>query len=159
MVYGVRPGEIFGKLTVIKLLGGSLRTVRCKCECGHEKITDAEYLHKGYVKSCGCLRREIAKIPKVQEYRATKGGLHGHGAPGNNSRTYVSWQAMLKRCFNRTHCKFPKYGGRGITVCDRWLDFRNFLTDMGERPSKNHTIDRINNDGNFRDSRSKPTTN
>jgi hypothetical protein len=56
---------------------------------------------------------------------------------------------MLKRCFNRTHCKFKKYGGRGITVCERWLDFRNFLADMGERPSKNHTIHRIDNDGDY----------
>jgi hypothetical protein len=57
----------------------------------------------------------------------------------------MSWRAMMKRCFSRTHCKFNRYGGQGITVCRRWMDFRNFLADMGERPSKNHTIDRINN--------------
>jgi hypothetical protein len=56
---------------------------------------------------------------------------------------------MKNRCLDPHYCKFNRYGGRGITVCERWLDFRNFLADMGERPSKAHTLDRIDNNGNY----------
>jgi hypothetical protein len=74
---------------------------------------------------------------------------HGHTKGGHGSITYRSWAAIKKRCLDPNHYKFPRYGGRGITVCERWHDFRNFLADMGERPSKAYTIDRIDNDGNY----------
>ena len=67
------------------------------------------------------------------------------------SRTpeYRSWAEMKQRCFNPNHKQYSDYGGRGITVCDRWLNFKNFLADMGSRPSPKHSLDRINNDGDY----------
>ncbi len=65
-----------------------------------------------------------------------------------DKRTHKSWDHMIQRCTNPNHVKYPRYGGRGITVCDRWRKFSNFLDDMGERPER-MTIDRINNDGNY----------
>jgi hypothetical protein len=62
---------------------------------------------------------------------------------------YVSWCNMKQRCFDENSTFYRDYGGRGITVCDRWLDFVNFFADMGNRPSTKHTIERINNDGNY----------
>lgn len=76
---------------------------------------------------------------------------HGHSRSGANrsaSRTYMSWHRMKQRCLNPKDIKYSHYGGRGITVCARWLGFVNFLADMGERP-EDRTIDRIDNDGNY----------
>lgn len=64
------------------------------------------------------------------------------------SPAYQSWRSMMTRCFNQNYDRYSDYGGRGITVCERWQTFANFLEDMGERP-EGHTLDRINNDGNY----------
>lgn len=75
---------------------------------------------------------------------------HGHSRDnGQRTITYNSWANIIRRCTTQTNSRWQHYGGRGIVVCERWKDFRNFLADMGERPSKNHSIDRINNDGNY----------
>lgn len=73
---------------------------------------------------------------------------HGHSKRGKRSKTYNTWRAMLQRCLQKTHDKYPRYGGRGITVCSDWRTFTNFLKDMGERP-KNKTLDRINVNGHY----------
>jgi hypothetical protein len=72
---------------------------------------------------------------------------HGHAA-GNGTRTYHAWQSMLQRCNSSTRADWPRYGGRGITVSERWHRFENFLSDMGECPPA-LSLDRINNDGNY----------
>lgn len=77
--------------------------------------------------------------------RCTK---HNHANRGKQSSTYICWAAMIRRCFNKNTKDYPGYGGRGITVTERWLNFENFLADMGEKP-KGLSIDRINNDGNY----------
>lgn len=74
---------------------------------------------------------------------------HGHTVNRNHSSTYKSWAAMKKRCVNESSQSYALYGGRGITVCERWLDFENFLADMGERPSEKHTLHRVNNDEDY----------
>ena len=76
---------------------------------------------------------------------------HGHASASGRFRsmTYRSWESMLRRVTSAKYCGFKRYGGRGIKVCDRWLDFRNFLSDMGLRPSSKHSIDRVDNDGNY----------
>lgn len=73
---------------------------------------------------------------------------HGHASEGRSSPTYSSWYGMVQRCTNPNRRYYHRYGGRGITVCDRWLDFRNFLTDMGVKP-EGTSLDRIDNDGNY----------
>jgi hypothetical protein len=73
---------------------------------------------------------------------------HGHTSGGRFSPTYITWVAMMGRCRNPNHVKYPKYGGAGIEVCARWLDFDGFLADMGERP-EGKTIDRLERTGNY----------
>lgn len=79
-----------------------------------------------------------------------RGHAFKHGHAGRNcSLTYSSWGAMKERCDNPNHIEFFRWGGRGIKICDRWRNFENFLKDMGERPSKEMSLDRIDNDGNY----------
>lgn len=68
----------------------------------------------------------------------------------SNTPEYTTWEGMLSRCYNKKSVKYMYYGGRGITICDRWKEnFPSFLEDMGNKPSKSHTLDRIDNDGNY----------
>lgn len=97
-------------------------------------------LLKGTHKSCGCLKRE-----RITE-QSTK---HGHKTRNATTRTYWSWQNAIRRCTNPDHPRYPDWGGRGITVCDRWLSsFENFLADMGEKPV-GLTLERIDNNGPY----------
>jgi hypothetical protein len=134
-------GNVYNRLTVISYAGKNKNNQslwNCICECGTEKITVGYALKSGNTKSCGCY-----DIEKVRE-RFTK---HGHNrGKGKTSSEYRSWQGMKERCTNPNLKQYSDYGGRGITVCDRWLNsFENFLEDMGMKPSKNHSIDRIDN--------------
>jgi hypothetical protein len=124
----------------------------CLCDCGAIVTVRADALTSGGTKSCGCLSRELAREhikkawvrPRVV-HGHTRGSHHGADA----SPEYRSWRMMKSRCLNPRNHKFASYGGRGIAVCQPWLDFRNFLADMGRRPSLLHTLDRIDNDGNY----------
>jgi hypothetical protein len=91
--------------------------------------------------SCGCLNHERCI---TNQYNLK----HGHGRKNERSLTYRSWEAMKFRCTNLKHIAYPDYGGRGITVCERWMTFENFLEDMGERPA-GLTLDRKDNNGNY----------
>jgi hypothetical protein len=139
----ITAGEEFGWLTVlaegprhITSSGITRRTAVCKCECGTEKVIVIHDLRKGSTRSCGC---------KKQMLHAAAVSTHGmKGTP-----TYRSWRSMLDRCNSLHPDKLRNYGGRGIKVCDRWKCFENFLSDMGIRPSKDHSVDRIDNQGNY----------
>lgn len=109
---------------------------KCLCDCGNHCFVPTHTLNSNRQKSCGCLKNELAK------QRATKHG--GFGTP-----EYACWNSILSRTYWKSANSFQRYGARGIQVCDRWLKFENFLEDMGKRPSKNHSIDRIDNDGNY----------
>lgn len=107
---------------------------RCLCLCGNERIVCSQYLIKKETLSCGCHTEE--RLHRLS------------GSP-----EYNSWNTMIHRCTNPKNHKYPDYGGRGIGVCIRWLDkiwgFKNFLSDMGNKPSKKHTIGRKDNEGNY----------
>jgi hypothetical protein len=119
----------------------------CQCECGTCKIVKVGTLKRSLSQSCGCERNKLHK-----ERRTTHG--HAGGVNKKVSGEYAVWHAMRRRCYGVNTKAYPDYGGRGIKVCDRWLEpdgrgFMNFLEDMGRRPSPKHSIDRIDVNGNY----------
>lgn len=132
-------GETFGQLLVLSLADKSstgLIRWRCRCSCGNIRVCCAADLKRGHTTSCGCVHRKRASQSNV---------THGK----SNSGEYITWQNMMARCFNERHPRFKDYGGRGITVCERWLVFVNFLADMGPKPTSEHTIEREKNDEGY----------
>ena len=126
-------GKRFGRWHVIALhpersRRGETRWV-CRCDCGIERVVRSFRLRVGDTKSCGCLARERTKTKREMLC----------------ARVYWVWRSMKQRCFNPRHRAYRYYGGRGITVCDRWQSVQNFFADMGERPP-GMSLDRINND-------------
>ena len=115
--YGI--GARFGRLVVVEKYEGSRR--RCVCDCGKQTLVYAENLNRDRTRSCGCLRDEVVK------QKATTHGM-------SKTATYRIWRNMLNRCMNPHVPHWHRYGGRGITVAQRWLSFESFLADMGERP-------------------------
>lgn len=146
----VSPGDVYGRLRVLrevepKLSGGQRqRCVECECECGEVGEYRLYSLRNGNTRSCGCLSREMA----VERGHRIGGGKVIHG--GTGTAEYRTWSSMKSRCTNANNPGWDNYGGRGITVCERWLEsFPAFLEDMGRRPSERHSIHRVDNDGNY----------
>lgn len=125
------------RLTFVRLTGersadGHL-LAEYACSCGNIAVAMQSRVKNGSTRSCGCLTKD------------TKPNLrHGH----RKSRTYASWQAMLQRCRNSRNKDYPRWGGAGVKVCERWTEFENFLADMGQRPD-GKTLDRIDTLGNY----------
>lgn len=118
-------------------------TWECLCRCGVVRVLKRSSLLKGHHKSCGCSKGELCSRS------SQRAKTHGHRC-GGPSPTYKAWGSMKERCLKPSHKSYHHYGERGITICDRWIEsFENFLEDMGERPSTRHSIDRIDNDGNY----------
>jgi hypothetical protein len=114
---------------------GKARLWRCVCDCGNETFQTSAYLRAGWRKSCGCMTRELISRSRTR---------HGD----TDTPTWRSWSSMMDRCYLETHKSFKDYGGRGISVCERWHAYENFRADMGERPEST-TLGRINNDGGY----------
>lgn len=131
-------GQKFGKLTVIKRDGvdGTISTWLCKCDCGNETVVRKSHLTTGNTVSCGCRQKETLQQSRV---------IHGK----SNTPEHGIWNTMLTRCRNPKHNTYKYYGGRGIDVCKRWESFENFYADMGARPTPQHSIDRIDVNGNY----------
>ena len=126
-------GQTFGMLTAVRPTdrhSGNSIIWECRCMCGGSCVASGWGLHNGNTKSCGCLR--------------SKPRTHGM----TRTRVYISWYHMKQRCTNARMWNFKHYGGRGITVCERWNYFENFYADMGDRPA-GKTLDRIDNNGNY----------
>lgn len=120
------------------------------CDCGNTGVIDGRELANGRSQSCGCLQKELARIRQTRP----------DGLPPSDWEIYRAelrtWAAMIQRCENEDNTGYSRYGGRGIEVCRRWAcgegeksGFQCFMTDMGPKPSPKHSIDRINNDGNY----------
>jgi hypothetical protein len=134
-------GQKFGRLTAIELYATSGQSQwLCVCECGTHKVVRAAQLRNGKTRSCGCLRREA--IGRVGRDQNTTHGM-------TNSREFGTWRGMLRRCEDRGHDSFAKYGAVGIAVCERWHKFENFFSDMGPMPDGAPTIDRIDGAGGY----------
>lgn len=128
------PGDRFGQLVVLREadVTPNGRRYVCRCDCGAERVAQSNNLRSGNTTSCGGHRRP--------------GGRKTHGL--SRTPTWFSWEAMVRRCTKPSDVNHRYYGARGITVCDRWRKFENFVADMGERP-EGRTLDRIDNDGNY----------
>ena len=124
-----------GMRTVVGHAGG--RRWHYVCDCGQAGTTAAANLLVNA--SCGCLLKLAVLRSRTK---------HGHAKKGQHTRTYRIWTKVLARCRNPNIEAWKNYGGRGISVCQRWLTYENFLADMGEAPD-NLSIDRIDNDGNY----------
>jgi hypothetical protein len=137
-------GRVFGRLSVVRRgtdANDGHASWLCRCECGTETtVRSNRLLRDGGTRSCGCMAREASAARK-----RTHGRTH--------TVEFETWTRMKARCFDDAHPDFGDYGGRGIIVCERWLGehgFENFLADMGERPSRAHSIDRFpDNHGNY----------
>lgn len=135
----VGKGSVVGRLTVVEIVGKSSNGSfiwLCSCECGNTKEVISSSLNSGLVQSCGCLYDEIKGKQKL---------THGR----SNSREYHSWSAMKQRCYCPEHDYYENYGGKGIKVCEQWLNsFETFYSDMGECP-EGYSLDRIEVSGNY----------
>lgn len=132
-------GQRFGRLEAIRLDGHDKRGLSkwlCKCDCGTEKTIVMSHLVRGLTSSCGCYNKE----------KTTKDNLTHNMS---NTRIYRTWAGMKKRCLNPNETYYSYYGGRGITICDKWLKFEGFYEDMGSTYDDSLTLDRINSNGNY----------
>lgn len=124
-------GQVFDRLSVVKLshVDKHGKTFwECVCKCGNKHVASSTNLRNMRVRSCGCLKR-----------------IHGM----NRTRPYWVWNNMLNRCNDLQNSRYPLYGGRGITVCDKWSTFAGFWEDMKEGYSDQLTLDRVDSNGNY----------
>jgi len=133
-------GKRFGRLLVIERNGRDKHNRalwKCICDCGNITVVASANLLNGYTKSCGCLFKELNQGLSRDEY-------------GNRKRIYNIWAGMKQRCLNPNHQDFSYYGGRGITVCEDWMSFKNFCRWAIENGYRDGlTIDRIDNNGGY----------
>jgi hypothetical protein len=136
-------GQRFGHLMVVER---SDRVVKnhtaweCRCDCGVTSIALSNNLRRGLTTSCGCVARESSRQRMTQ---------HGETKHYRTTVEHRIWRGMLERCGNPNHISYKYYGARGIRVCDEWKEFPRFLNDMGRRPAKGMSIDRVNVSGNY----------
>lgn len=110
------------------------RRFLCVCLCGNKFVALAEQLRSGHTKSCGCWRHRVNALAVLT---------------GNKSKLFKAWGGMFERCTNVRHKQYAYYGGRGISVCDRWSSYSNFIEDMGFPTSSDHSLERVNVDLNY----------
>ena len=136
-------GKRFGRLIVLSYFRNNKHghpIWECLCDCGTKKEVLGFHLRTGATVSCGCYIREKSSKRMSEIYT-----IHGFAKDKKKDPTYTVWKSMIQRCMNPNQKSYQHYGGRGITVCERWKNFENFLADMGERPMDNLSLDRIDN--------------
>lgn len=129
-------GKRYGKLTVVSYYGKvndgwqNHKLLECVCDCGRTKVTRQSNLRAGRTRSCGCICGPARKHPEGE----------------SKTPEIMAWRAMIQRCTNQKHPYYAHYGGRGISVCDEWMNsYKRFLDDMGRRPDKTFSLERRNN--------------
>ena len=136
-------GQVYGRLTVKRFTRTRNSNAHwlCLCECSTEVEVAACHLKSGHTASCGCFHREVTG----DTHRT-----HGEGRYGQITPEYRSWRGMLARCYSPSHNRYYRYGGRGIQVCPEWRNsYETFLLDMGRKPDRKLSLDRIDNDKNY----------
>ena len=141
---GLMLGKRIGHLVVvaeattrIRPNGKRARYLKCRCDCGNTSEVSYAHLSTAHTRSCGCLQKKTMRTTRI---------THGK----TKSPEHNSWRGMKERCYRPNHPMFKHYGGRGIKVCEAWRkSFKQFLEDMGPKPSPRHTIDRIDNNGDY----------
>lgn len=166
-----RIGMIFGRLAIKSVAPESHpKNIKyiCTCSCGNEKTIGYKNMRCGSTKSCGCLAKENMEIlleigakNKAKKLEQKKIKEESRALPKNKHSLYKTWRGMITRCYDSKTPMFKYYGGRGISICESWLGkrskgeiasidgFETFLADMGAKPTLEHSIDRINSDGNY----------
>lgn len=142
LIARVEEGNKIGRMTLLgRHREKGISYWRCRCDCGNEKLARLADLRRGRIVSCGCYHSDITRDRSIK---------HGHAPRKAQSHEFQIWCGMISRCRNPLKPSYARYGGRGIKVCDSWASsFETFLHDMGPRPSPKHSIDRIDNDGNY----------
>jgi hypothetical protein len=130
----------FGRLTAVEYIPGThdvRARYKCLCDCGNVTSVRVSHLTGGLIESCGCLQKERASASSATHRRS-------------QTPEWRAWSNMKRRCYTKSSSRYPRYGGRGIVVCDRWLNsFEAFYADMGPRPSSRHSLERIDNDAPY----------
>ena len=143
-------GKTYGNLVAIKVVGKASNGNAIwlfKCSCGDERVADGYVVRIGVTVNCLKCSREVTRKTTVT-----------HGM--SETVEFYAWTDMKTRCFNSNSTSYNNYGGRGVKVCDRWVDsFENFYSDMGGKPTPLHSIDRINVDGDYEPSNCRWATN
>lgn len=141
-VKDLRTGMRFHKLVAVSFdhRRNGRRFWLVRCDCGNQRVVCAKNLTQGATKSCGCTRSA-----SIQKHGYARGSNYG-----GKTREYSIWLGIKKRCYNSSCVNYKHYGARGVKMCDQWLNsFENFLSDVGFAPSNNHSIDRINVNGDY----------
>ena len=137
-------GQRFGRLLVVASAGFVNRRQRwlCRCDCGTTTTTRTDTLRAGTTSSCGCLNSALVRASLTKHSQAKRGA---------KSHLYRAWVAMKTRCLNPRYSQYKYWGGRGISIAPEWInDFSRFAQDVGEPPFPKATLDRVDNDGDYR---------
>jgi hypothetical protein len=141
----IKAGDRFGRLVAVEFTrtANNKPGWQCVCDCGASSVATRYNLLNGNTTSCGCFYAE--------NMRAGLRRTHGE-AQGDGTSEFIIWSGIIQRCESPTAQAYARYGGRGIRVCEEWRGpdgFARFVADVGRRPSPDHSIDRIDNDGNY----------
>lgn len=156
----IEKGHRFNRLIILneepttrKPSGQVVRMFKLKCDCGNEIITSLSNLTSKKTNSCGCYNKQRIGETSRKHGETSSNGIRKY------TPEYQSWRCMRERCLYPGNTRWEKYGGRGITICDRWLNkengYKNFLEDMGRKPDASYSIERINPNGNYEPSNCK----